>query len=186
MRLGRRVGPRVYLKGECIARGAGTQPGLTGARSSHRRGLDPGAVATASQPAAGRPQAGRTATHMDLSWELRRRVGTGEEPGRPTPGRAMATLLTPAPPPLSAFALPVFRSRCKRGLPRRVRRMLPAERYTVCTGCGVGLRLPPQQRALGPKSGPMQRYARAGTRDGTPRAAVCSGGGNQLPQSRVD
>ena len=30
-------------------------------------------------------------------------------------------------------------------------------------GSGVGLRLPPQQRALGPKSGPMQRYARAGT-----------------------
>ena len=41
-------------------------------------------------------------------------------------------------------------------------------------GCGVGLRLPPQQRALGPKSGPMQRYARAGCGTGrrAPRSAA--------------
>ena len=43
-------------------------------------------------------------------------------------------------------------------------------------GSGVGLRLPPQQRALGPKSGPMQRYARAGT-PGTWDAGVGSAAG---------
>ena len=108
MRLARRVGPRVYLKGRCLAKVRGCSPGLRAGAAAI--GVD-SLQAPWPQPPSQPPEAGRTATLMDVSRELMQRVGTEEELGWPTPGHAMATLLTCHLHHRPAFALPVFHSR---------------------------------------------------------------------------
>ena len=138
-RLGRRVGPSVSKRG-CLAKGAGSQPGLrrawhSSAWSRSRRRGQP-VPAGRRRPEAGRSH--RTATRMEIRWELRLGhkyylacLGRGAWSRRSARVGCMAASSAHSGRTsdcggtvvgiVYVCAALVFHSRCKRGLPRRIR-----------------------------------------------------------------
>ena len=183
MPLGRRVGPRVYLKGGCLARGAGSQPA----------GLRAGAVAIGvgspqapwpqppSQPpeAGGRPHRNTCGCKLGADaegWDRRR--------ARVADCRARNGHFSDVPPSPSSCV-------CTTRLPLKMRAR-PAtsglkdapggEVYGVhgaaAWGCGSHLSNEPSVR----KAARCSVTHGAGCGTGRRGAEVCSWGGNQLPK----